>query len=429
MATIKLKDSDGNDKYYEVVGAGTAADPYKSVTTGQFSDSSNIDAFGRLRVSNPKTLFDSKQLHDNMPLFWDDSEVSGATTTSTHSVNTASSTMGVAATTAGRRVRQTFMRFNYQPGKSQLVYMTGTLDLSGGGTGITRSFGIYDDDNGIFLKDDEGTYKVVCRTSTSGSPVDVEVAQASWNLDVMDGTGLSGVTLDYTKSQLLVIDYEWLSVGRVRMGFIIDGVIVYVHQFVHANILQGAYMSTPNLPLRYEIENDGTGAASTLEHICSTVISEGGADELGKLGYVSTGGTHVDANAANTVYAVVGIRLKSTHLDAVVKQISVSLLAETSDDFEWIVLLNPTVASTFTYSGLTNYGVDFATGATANTVTNGTALTGGWAVGNSGSVIDTVNAKYLGSAIDGTPDEIVLCVRPLSANLDIQGSVTFRELS
>ena len=78
------------------------------------------DAFGRLRTSEPYTIFDSKQIFDNQPLFWDDQEESGSGTTSVHDADAARTRIGVANTTAGKRTRQTFMRFNYQPGKSQL---------------------------------------------------------------------------------------------------------------------------------------------------------------------------------------------------------------------------------------------------------------------------------------------------------------------
>jgi hypothetical protein len=235
-----------------------------AITGIKATDSPSIDAFGRWRVSNPETIFDSKQLHDNAPLIYDDQEVSGGSTTSSHSTATASTTIGVGATTAGKRVRQSFMRFNYQPGKSQLIFCTGVLDKSGGGTGITRGFGYYDDNNGLFLQDKEGVIQFVKRSSTSGSPVDTEVNQSSWNIDTMDGTGASGITLDFSKAQILVIDFEWLGVGRVRMGFVVDGIVYYCHQFNHANSVSTVYMSTPNLPVRYEIDNDGTGAASTL---------------------------------------------------------------------------------------------------------------------------------------------------------------------
>src|SRR3990167_311155 len=92
-----------------------------------------FDAFSRLRTSHPLSVFDSKQVFDNLPLIWDDQETSGSGTSSAHSANTASSPLSVSASTAGTRVRQTFRRFNYQPGKAQLVLMTGTLGADAAG--------------------------------------------------------------------------------------------------------------------------------------------------------------------------------------------------------------------------------------------------------------------------------------------------------
>ena len=398
------------------------------ITQIKATDSPSIDAFARWRVSHPETIFDSKQLWDNAPLFWDDSEISGGTTSSTHSTDTASTTVGVALNTAGRRVRQTYMRFNYQPGKSQLILMTGTIDKSGGGTGITRGWGYYDDNDGIFLKDDEGIIKYVIRSSVSGSPIDTEIAQSGWNLDVMDGTGESGVTLDFTKSQISMVDLEWLGVGRVRVGFVIDGIPTYVHEFNNANILSGVYMSTPNLPLRYEIENDGTGAASTLEHICSSVMSEGGVQNLGTLRHTDSGA--VSGLSAGTTYAILGIRLKSTHLDASVLIENISALATTQNDqAHWDLMLNPTVAGTFTYSDETNSSIQTATGAAANTITNGIEIDGGYFSTVAPTSITTPNALRLGSKIDGTVDTIVLVVTPITNNIAVHTSITRRELS
>ena len=401
-----------------------------AVTT---QDSPAIDAFGRWRVSQPETVFDSKQLHDAAPLFFDDQEVSGASTTSSHSAATASTTIGVALNTAGKRVRQTFMRFNYQPGKSQLILLTGTLGETGGGTGITRAMGLFDDDNGIFMQDNEGTVEAVIRSSTSGSAVDTAVTQANWNLDTMDGTGPSGVTLDATKSQIVAIDFEWLGVGRVRIGFVVDGLFIYVHEFLHANRSAGVYMSTPNLPIRYEIENDGTGAASSLEHICCSVMSEGGLQDNGLLQYESTGGTHVDCNVDGTIYAIMGGRLKSTHLDSSIKLVEATVAeVQGSNSYEWLLLAGATVAGTFTYADKANSAVQIAKGVPANTVTGGTVIAGGFASsankgGSSGAALS--NAILLGSAIDGTPQEFVFAIRPISSsNLDIEASMTWREL-
>jgi hypothetical protein len=377
-------------------------------------------------VANPETLFDNKQTHDNQPLFWDDQEVSGGSTTSTYNANQASVTLAVGATTAGKRVRQSKQRMNYQPGKSQLIFLTGIIGA--GASGITAQIGYFDDNNGLFFENKDGTMQVVVRTKTSGSVVDNETTQTSWNLDPMNGTGPSGINLDFSKTQIFMIDFEWLGVGRVRYGFVVDGIPVYCHQVINANVQTVVYISTPNQPIRYAIENDGTAAAASVTHICTAVISEGGTDFTGMLRYGSTGATHVDANTADTVYAIYGIRLKSSHFDAVVKEVGMSMIAETNDDFEWTLRLNPTVAGTFTYADVTNSCVQEAAGATANTVTGGTIMNGGFAQAN--ATVDRLlpSTYWPGALIDGTPDELVLCAMPLSANADINGSLTWREL-
>ena len=399
------------------------------------------DAFGRLRISAPVTLFDNKQLYDDQPLFWDDQEVSGAGTTSVHSTARASTTMGVSAATAGRRVRQTYQRFNYQPGKSQLVFMTGVLDKEGiGGDGITRRMGLYDDNNGFILQKQDTTVSFVLRSASSGTPFDTVVSRNVWNLDTFDGDGPSGIGLDFTKTQILVLDFEWLGVGRVRMGFNVNGVTIYAHEFNHGNELDVVYLSDPNLPLRLEIENDGTGGAAEIEHICATVITEGGQQRIASGRYISQqteGGGPVNANTAGVIYAIAGIRLKSTHLGTSVSVTNITMLGQASDDYEWLVILNPTIAGTApTWNGLTNSAVEAAIGdavgnPSVNTVTLGTILRGGLATaGNIAGFAfdqDIALASRIGSAIDGTPDEMWLCARALTANADIEGGINFRE--
>ena len=397
------------------------------------ADSPSIDAFDRLRVSEPYTVFDSKQLHDNSPLFWDEeiTDVSG-NADATHSTTNAAVTMTVDGN-GDVVVRQTKMRFNYQPGKSQMILLTGKLTNT---TNVKARIGAFSGDatatapagsNGVFFEVDSGTIYVVKRKNGS----DTRVAQSSWNIDPFDGTGPSEVTIDPTKVQIGFIDFEWLGVGRIRMGFVIDGIIYYCHQFNHANTETAVYMSTPNLPLRYEISS--SGGSSSLDHICSSVISEGGVENNGVVRAASTSGTHVDANTADTVYAVVGIQLKTTHLDTTIIPTDLQMLAETESNFEWLLMWNPTVAGTFTYSDETNSAIQSAKGATANTVTGGLLLASGWASstkqGSSSASSSLDTPLRLGSAIDGTRDTLVLCVRPLSADADIQGSLTWRELS
>ena len=395
-----------------------------------------LDAFGRLRTSTPYTVFDSKQLHSNLPLLFDDQEVSGTGTSSTYSADKASSTLAVTADTAGKRVRQTFQRFNYQPGKSQQIVLTGQfVNQSTDLDGIVSQIGYFDDDNGLFFSYEDGVMNVVTRSKTSGTAVDTKVAQSLWNVDPFNGSGPSGLTLDFTKTQILVIDFQWLGVGSVRFGFDVNGVLFYCHEFENTNISDVVYMSSPNLPIRYSLENKGGGPATSMQHICAAVNSEGGVEEVGVLFHLSNETLEVTATNADTYYALLGIRLGAETTSHLIKLVNASVLMTSAGEFLWRLFFNPTVAGTFTYNAVANAGIDLAVGTSANTVTGGTPFSGGYgsSTGSGGNAsgqtaAQLANALRLGSAIDGTLDTIVLAIRSTGGGDTFLGSLTVREL-
>lgn len=390
-----------------------------------------LDAFGRLRVSEPRTLFDSKQLNDAQPYDWDDVEVSGGGTGSTHDPDRASSALSVSNTTAGRRVRQTKRRFNYQPGKSTYIFMTAIMGNQG--AGLIGRMGLYDDQNGIFAQTAEGVLGVGIRSYVTGSAVDNVIAQSSWNGDKLDGTGDSGVTLDPTKAQIFWIDMEWLGVGSVRCGFVIDGVPILCHTFHHANSVSSVYMSSPNLPIRYELVNDGTGAAATLEAICSTVMVEGGPGRPGQRRYADTYGSTINLTNADGLQAIMGVRLQAARLDEQIELIAATIFNDADEKTRWVLLLNPTVDGTFNYTDVTGTSLQRAIGdGNANTVTGGVAVAGGLVAGSNDGTADkeAMEDVVLGSKIDGTPDELVLCAVNLNTtgNANFLGGLTWKEL-
>ncbi len=403
---------------------------YRPFTDKDFAGGlGGIDAFGRQRISTPEMIFNSKQIFDNQPLYWDDVQETGSGTTSTHSSFTASTTLAVSANTAGKRTRQTYMRFNYQPSKSQLIHITGVLKKSGGGTGIITRMGYFDDDNGIFLQRSGSTVGIVLRTSTSGSPSDSNlITQANWNLDKMNGSGVSGVNLDFSKTQILIIDFEWLGVGCVRIGFVIDGLIFYCHQFNNANNLTSVYMSTPNLPLRYQIENTGAGAASSIECICGAVTSEGGKEEVGTNLFLSSGTTPISATKAQ-LNAILGWRLKSDYKGCTIDILDTGIYCSSIDAYQWQLIFNPSVAGTFTYNDVAGEPLQKAIGnGTTNIASGGTIVAGGYGTSKLSADTNALKAlKKLGCSISGTMDTLVLCIYPLGNNaLDAYASVNYR---
>jgi len=304
--------------------------------------------------------------------------------------------------------------------------------------GITKREGIFDTNNGLFLELNNSVAYFVKRSYTSGSAVDTRVSQSSWAIDSMDGTGSSGIKIDWSKTQIMIIDYEWLGVGRARMGFVIDGMIYYAHEFLNTNVSEVVYMSTPNLPLRSEIINDSYGVDDSITQICSTVISEGGSQDLGIIRYASTSGNHIDIDGENTLYSIMGIRPKTEYIGATIKILNASLqIQSASHKIEWKLVLNPTTTTALSYSNQTNSAVQIAVSGSNNTTVGGIDITGGWleSAGNSSGGAGSLdrgieNALAMGSKLDGTVDEIILCARPVggSTSVNVEASLSWREL-
>jgi len=296
-----------------------------NVTVGEFTlaNTPQIDAFGRLRVSNPLTLFDSSHRFDDNDLWSTAVATSGA---AVYNTNQGLIDLNVTNASGSSVTRETIKVFAYQPGKSLLVL--NTFVMSPAKTGLTQRVGYYGTQNGFYLEQVDNTVQFVKRSLVTGSVVNTPVTQANWNGDRLDGTGPSGITLDLTKAQILWMDLEWLGVGSVRIGFVINGQFIVCHTFQHANIITSTYITTASLPLRYEIFNtSGTSGASTLKQICSTVISEGGYQLKGEQRSVGTSILSARTFAvAGTYYPIVALRLKSTRLDAIAVVSAVSLL-------------------------------------------------------------------------------------------------------
>lgn len=227
-----------------------------------------------------------------------------------HTRDEASVTLQVGASSGDSAVRHTHRYFSYIPGKSQRIDMT--FVLGSAVTNVRKRVGYFDALNGLFLEQDSTGLRFVRRTSTSGSTVDNLIEQADWNLDTLDGNGPSGVTLDATKIQILIIDFQWLGGGRVRFGFDVNGQIIYAHEVISSNVLAVPYMSTPSLPVRYEIANTGaTASTNTFKEICSAVVSEGGEAISGQ-GFAKSNDTTGVTITTGSLQPVILIRLKNT---------------------------------------------------------------------------------------------------------------------
>jgi len=390
----------------------------------------NVDAFGRLRTASPFTLFDSQNRFGIDPQF--DTSTTGSGTTS-HLANESSVQMSVTTASGDEVIRESKRVFPYQPGKSLLVMAT--FVFAAQQDNLRQRVGYFGANDGVYFEQNGTDVRFVVRTSTSGSADDTRyVAQSSWNVDKLDGTGPSGYTLDVTttpSAQILFMDFEWLGVGTVRCGFVIDGQFIVCHKFHNANTLDKVYMKTAILPIRYEITATGTLSSSAdMKQICSSVISEGGYQQVKALSWARM-------TAATTVTTsfepLVSIRLNSGSLDAVVLPAYYTVFPIPNNvDYEIVLLKNATLTGA-SYNTATFDNVDFDVSATA--LTGGTIVLQNYTKGtnqSSGDAIVPTGYNFdlqLGRTIAGTSDVYTLAARTISGTDDIIGCLAFWDLT
>lgn len=367
------------------------------------------DAFGRLRVSEPYTLFDSQNRFQIDPQF--DTATSGSAT-ATHLSNESSVALAVTTTSGDEVIRQTKRVFPYQPGKSLLALMTFVMAPTQ--TNLRQRIGYFGANDGLYLEQNDTDVRFVLRKSTSGSVDDTEyVTQANWNVDKFDGTGPSGITLDFTKSQILFFDIEWLGVGDVRCGFYSHGKPVIAHIFHNENVKDKVYMKTAILPVRYEITATGAlSSGATLRQICSTVISEGGyqQDVTELAAQRTTELTGIDL----TTKPLISLRLNSGSLDAVVLPQILKVLPTTGQDYIITLVRNATLTGA-SWNTTTFTNVDYDVTATAMTGGDVVQLDYITNTVQAGSGVDAPTgykwSLQLGRTIGGTSDIVTIGIR------------------
>lgn len=384
------------------------------------SDGSHVDAFQRWRVSNPVTLFESSMEIDKQPLLWVESNSGTGGNSYNSNQSSVTLTTGGASSTAVRQSRQ-YIR--YQPGKSMLLMFSGTLGTRAVNT--TRRIGLFDVSNGIFLEQTDSDIAWVIRTNTSGSPVNAaRVVQSAWNVDTLDGTGASGLILDESEAIIGIIDLEWLGVGRVRVGFVIDGQIYYVQTFTNFG---GpiVYMQRASLPVRYEISTGASGGNQSLLQICSTVISEGGYIPRGMIRAGGNGTTFVTVTSP-TRLPIVALRLKSAYNRALMYPLSLQVANNSNAMCHFDMRVRATVTG----------GAWLAVSEAVEINTTGTTVSGGYVIAETFAEKDAAIASLnlaesqLDNASDyaGIADVLVVTALPLSGAVSVAASVQWREI-
>lgn len=442
---LKVKLEYGEDDAAVQVSASnplpvSLGDTVIEVASANVSFGAVSDAFGRLKVSNPFTLFDSSFIFDDNPYKWNHSTTnnSGSVAVS-HLSNESSISLALGTSNGDSIIRESKRVFAYQPGKSLLVLCT--FAMATPKTNLRQRVGFFGANDGVYFMT-EGTSKYfVIRKSISGSVDDTteKILQSDWNVDTLDGSGdannPSGRELDVTRPQIFYCDIEWLGVGTVRAGFVINGEFVCCHKFHHANVngFTGVYMKTATLPLRYEITNTGvTASGSTMKQICSSVLSEGGYEDRGNVWSVSSPIT--GKAISNTAWTpLVSIRLLSTRLDAVVLPQTCEVFGLENVAYKWGLFFNPTLTDASFVSLDSDSHVEYDITATAMTFASGKLITQGFFAGSAkggGSLLGSSTLQFaiqLGRTLGGVSDIVTLAAYATGNNDKAIGALAWSE--
>jgi len=295
---------------------GTTVNPFGKQVLTVDDDTVQHTSKNRRKVSTFEVTDFSKFNDDKDPGIWD--ELLTGTASSIHEPYLGMVRLQVGGNTGDQAIRQTKRVQRYIPGRQNEVSMSvifGTPTV-----GVRRRMGIFDDVDGAFFEDGgDGTYYVVIRRNTASGVVENRVARENWNIDKLDGSGPSGITVAPDAIQLMSIEYEWYGAGQVEFNFVINNNKFPVHQFNHANITSTTWASSGSLPIRVELTNvTGTAGTHTLYQGSHSFSAEGITNLLGRQRDISSPLAGYTSTTANTFYPVVAIRLKTTSLRSVI---------------------------------------------------------------------------------------------------------------
>jgi len=388
----------------------------------KYSDSPNLDAFGRLRTAAVTNLLDIKHVYDKNPL--QVSEVTAGTATSVFSQQYARVRMSTSANN-DLVIRKSKTHPIYQPGKSQLIEASfSNFQIE---TNIIKRVGCFQSTtgspynsvfDGFFLESNGVTSAVTFNIYLSGS------CTYSANSTTWASTQFNPNNLDWSKSNLMTVDYQWLDVERLRFGMVLSGQTFYFLDFTAANNIPTVYMSSPNQPIRYEIRQVGVGSGN-FDMICSQSSTEGALNGLYSTVSIPHTATTTMATSG-TKYPYIGYRLKEGYISVTSQFNSISILNTSNDNYLMTMEFNPTLSSTPTWTDIPNSAFQYSLGNGTPTITSSghlmTSLIG--EAGTSALTTTKIDDNQIrpGQNVNGTRDEMWICITPLGANATFLGA-------
>lgn len=401
---------------------GNVGDCLKTSTTiAPGEDNPSHDSFGRFRVTQSQVAYTLRFINGQNPLLTTTNTVSGGTVTNNDL--TSSADVNVTITNGSRALLQSKEYIQYTPGKTSQAYLAGRF--SANSANRKQRLGCFDDNDGLFFEYESGILYSVTRTSVSGSPVDTRVASTDWNIDKMDGTGPSGITLNPELIQTYIIQFQWHGSGMRIWGLSLNNTILFVHKQSNANVGTNPWAKSADFPIRGEVVNTATAANTATLRIQSFVALTEGADFNGNQRHAVSRSTNKAVNTSAFIPCF-SVRLKAAFNRGSLKVIKVPVLSTSTDNLEIRLILNPTLTAASWTSAGTNSIAEFDESATA--ASGGEVLSVFYAVGRGTSqvLIDDTLLKLVAD-YSGTADILTLAVKSIDNAATVRAGMVFLE--
>jgi hypothetical protein len=385
------------------------------------------DASGRLRASTPLTLFEHNNQFGTNPSKWD--KLLSGTGTLTDTTATGTTTLSTGGTASGASaIRATRAYQRYQVQKSLQV---GQAFLFGSGvTGVSKKVGYFDANNGVYFEQLGSTLNIGIRQAG----VDTKIAQGSWNIDNLTGSGPSGMTFNPLALQGLSIDF--LGNLLIRFTLIYNGTAVPFHIINAANTVTPIIPNTANLTVRQEIVNTTTVSSSSSLIVANVnVDSEGAVEEAVAYNFAASNGA--TTISVTTRRPIITLQAKTLGVDGVTRNfgqilpISVNVYGTVSLYLEFIVNGTLTGASFNSVNANSIANVDVAaTAISGGTLINANYLAPGSGGGANGITTQAAFNKfpYVYSSLLNTQDTISVVATSLGAASTTSASFVWSEL-
>jgi hypothetical protein len=382
------------------------------------------DSFNRLKVAPPHLLFDSSFQYSLQSKVFIRSELLGATIT--HNPLRAAANIACSATAGSRARFRSRNYFQYSPSFSNTI--VGSFNFQGSANGVTKRIGLYDEKNGYILELSDGKLKLGIRSSIGGSQVTTYVNQENWNVDKFDGTGISGVDLDYTKQQIFYCQFQWLGSGQVEFGFSYNGRKYPAHKFQTANIGTGLYSQTATLPIQAEILNV-SGSASYMEFTCCSVVSNGATAMHGHLHVASSGITPRVLNTVGQTYPILAVRKAPNYSDIPIQILDLNAFSTSNDDFLIEVIHKPTLVNPVWVNIPNSFSQkdQSSTGYSGGDIVAQFYMKGNLQASEKLELLSRFWDLTLGNDFDGNSEIMLMAATPLTTNATLYGIISFKE--